>query len=185
MVHSRTIVHNHLQETQPCFQWYTCTKIITRWKCSLCTVTINYQLTWCYTDVTNTVLVLAVWLLNVNQLLCPEWVGEWHSATFSTVREHELRPHSSLCESRQFHSPPACSRLSSNELRKERISSWSDFVCWKSWCQTPQSMTMTMTMLQQVRAVQGYPHNIKVICFRFTEGKAPKKQKYGPRSLQS
>ena len=38
-------------------------------------------------------------------------------------RESELRPHSSLSGSRQFLSPPACSRLSSTELRKELISS--------------------------------------------------------------
>ena len=41
-------------------------------------------------------------------------------------RERELRPHRSPCE--QFHSPPACSQLSSTELRKEGISSWSDFI---------------------------------------------------------
>ena len=29
---------------------------------------------------------------NVNQLLCPEWVTDWHSATFGTVRERESRP---------------------------------------------------------------------------------------------
>ena len=43
-------------------------------------------------------------------------------------RERELCPHSSLCESRQFHSLPACSQLSSTELRKELISSWTDFI---------------------------------------------------------
>ena len=62
------------------------------------TVQLNH-LTWCYMDVSNTALILAVRLLNVNQLLCPEW---------------------------QFHSRPACSQLSSTELRKEQISSWSD-----------------------------------------------------------
>ena len=144
---------------------------------------------------------LAVQLLNVNQLLCPESVSDWHSATFSTVRERESRPQqvvqwtnwatritfanvtagfparrkqnhseseccrslSDTCrsfavnesrvtfaqasttvpprphagcvvrrrftsESRQFHSRPACSRLSSTELRMERISSWSDSI---------------------------------------------------------
>ena len=38
-------------------------------------------------------------------------------------RKRELRPQSSLCESQQFHSLPACSWLSSTELRKEQISS--------------------------------------------------------------
>ena len=48
-------------------------------------------------DVSNTVLILAVRLLNVYQLLCPEWVSERHSATLSTVRERESRPQ--RCES--------------------------------------------------------------------------------------
>ena len=43
-------------------------------------------------------------------------------------RECESRPHSSLCVSRQSHSQPPCLRLSSTELRKERISTWSDSV---------------------------------------------------------
>ena len=104
-------------------------------------------------DVSNTALILAVRLLNINQLLCPEWVSEWHSATFSTVGERESLPQrqfsvcsrfanhewiavqtwitsSQFCVSEpwQFHSQPACSRLSSAELRKERINSWSDSV---------------------------------------------------------
>ena len=110
---------------------------------------LRSKITWCYTDVSNTALILAVQNLNMNQLLCPEWVSEWHSATGSTVRERESRPQ------RQF---SACSRFANHEwitvrtwitswqfsewvaavplpagmiiteLRKERISSWSDSV---------------------------------------------------------
>ena len=54
---------------------------------------ITWWWTWFYTDVSNTALILAVRWLNVNQLLCPEWVSEWRSATFSTVRERESHPH--------------------------------------------------------------------------------------------
>ena len=62
-VRSRTIVHNHSRETQRCFEWYACTKIITQWKCPLCTVkSLN----------------LMVWLPNLNQLLCREWVTQRH-----------------------------------------------------------------------------------------------------------
>ena len=64
-VRSRTIVHNHSWETQRCSEWYTCTKIITRWKCPLCTVkSLNMMVHGCWQ----------------------------HSANFSTVREWESCP---------------------------------------------------------------------------------------------
>ena len=62
--------------------------------------------TLCYTDVSNTALILAAQLLNMNQLLCPVWVSERHSTTFSTVRERESHPQ------RQF---SVCSRLTNHE----------------------------------------------------------------------
>ena len=68
-------------------------------------------------------------------------VGSW--IMNESQRKRESRPDSSLSESRQFHSRPACSRLSSTELRKERISPWSDpvhFVRWKDlFVQTTRS----------------------------------------------
>ena len=47
-VRSGTIVHNHSREMQCCSEWYTRTKIITRWKCPLCTVkSLNMMLHGC------------------------------------------------------------------------------------------------------------------------------------------
>ena len=120
------------------------------------------KITWCYTDVSNTVLILAVRLLKVNQLLCPDtaplsaqYVNENHIRSDSSLcavgsrlmnksqREHESRPHSSLSERRQFR--PAWSRLSSTELRKELISSWSDSVHLKDlFVQTTNTTPVSM-----------------------------------------
>ena len=120
-------------------------------ECNKCNRVQLNHLTWCYMDVSNTALILTVRLQAVNQLLCPEWVSDTAPLSAQCVNEnhvlsdnslcavgsrimnksqheHESRPHSSLCESRQSHSRPACSRLSSTELWKERISSWSDSV---------------------------------------------------------
>ena len=55
------------------------------------TIVHNHK-TWCYTDVSNTALILAVRLLNVNQLLCPEWVSDTASLSAQeSERESRLQ----------------------------------------------------------------------------------------------
>ena len=132
-VRSRTIVHNHLRETQHCCEWYTCTKITQK---SVLCAQYN-QLTYCYTNVSNTALVLAVWLLNENQLLCPEWVTDWRSATFGTVRETspgESRSWTWVTVQMWFTSSAGCSRTTcwGQELRyllRITFVNVSDFYC--------------------------------------------------------
>ena len=68
----------------------------------------------------------------MNQLLCPEWVGEWHSATFSTVREWESHPQ------RQF---SVCSRFANHERITART--WitsSQFSVWVTAVPLPAGM---------------------------------------------
>lgn len=97
--HSLCNVHRHLlrvrdgmfmRKTQ--LLWAcTCTKITAwpRWTRALC---LHSTFNECYTAFSKTELISAVRLLNVNQVICPQWqfsvqyVSEWHSTTF-TVRE--------------------------------------------------------------------------------------------------
>ena len=68
----------------------------------------------------------------MNQLLCPEWVGEWHSATFSTVREWESHPQ------QQF---SLCSRFMNHEQITART--WitsSQFSVWVAAVPLPAGM---------------------------------------------
>ena len=48
-------------------------------------------------DVNDTVLILAVGLLNVNQLLCPEWVSDTAPLSAQYVNENRVLSDSSLC----------------------------------------------------------------------------------------
>ena len=83
-------------------------------------------------DVSNTALILAVRLLDVNKLLCPEWEGEWHSATFSTARERESRPQ------QQFY---VCSTFANHERITART--WitsSQFSVWVAAVPLPNGM---------------------------------------------